>query len=97
MHLESFYDEMEKIALSSGLLRRAAEKSMQRAGGRMTSQAQKFHAGAWKKQQAVKRALKPRLRAHQQSQGRTALKPKKPGIFSRLFGGAQPQPALAGA
>lgn len=92
----ALYDELEKIAVSSGLLQRAAEKSMQRAGGKLTAQAQKFHAAAWGKQQAAKAALAPRLKAYQAAAGRVAKKPDKPGLLSRLFGGA-PQPALAGA
>lgn len=81
----AFADEMKKVAVSSGLLRRAAEKSIQRAGGKMTAQAQRLHAAAWKKQQAAKKALAPRLRAYKTSAGRTAKKPAKPGLFSRIL------------
>lgn len=96
--LSGLCDEMEKIALSSGLLQRAAHKSMQRAGGRMTAQAQKFHAASWGKQQALKKSMAPRLKSYQAMQGRMALKPKKPGFFSRVFGrGVPPKPAFAGA
>jgi hypothetical protein len=95
--IQGFSDEFEKIALSAGLLQRAATKSMQRAGGRMTTQAQKFHRAAWQKQQATRKALAPRAAAFKASQGRLAKKPPKPGLFSRMFGGGRaPQPSMAG-
>jgi len=88
-------NELEKIAISSALLNRAATAAQQRAAGRLTPQVQRFAQAAWKKQEAAKAALAPRLKAYQEVASRVAKKPDKPGFLSRLFGGAQP--ALAGA
>jgi hypothetical protein len=92
----AFFDELEKIASRIKLLREAAEKSMQAAGGRMTPQAQRLHQQSARLQQATKAALAPRLKAYRAAQGRVAKKPQQ-GFFSRVFGGGGAQPALAGA
>ena len=75
----AFFNELEKISQTM----QHFEDAVRRGGGRMTPEAYQAGHDAWRKQQAVKRKLAPRLAAHKASQGRLAKKPAQ-GLFSRI-------------
>ena len=95
--IAGLFDELEKIAVSLGALRTAANTATKASGRNLTMEAQALHRSSWMREQAAKKALAPRLKAYQASRGQTAMrsKPAKSGLLSSFFGKSRPTMARA--